>query len=155
MWKTEWAPIFNFQVGKWGLESRGTLRDPEGVEMGGTPAWDPHFTTRKLKIGAHSVFHTVFRNCYWKWLFPYRLAALSWPFGVFCRDFGVSWGYKRLATSENGWASPLGQAHPFLRGCQPRVASGIAKIEAESSKSQRNKQIGKEVILLYKWWRCN
>ena len=36
-----------------------------------------------------------------------------WPLAAFSLHFGVSWGYKQLATSENGWASPLGQAHPF------------------------------------------
>ena len=66
MWKTEWAPIFNFRVVKWGSQA--------GVHPISTPSGSrrvpllssPHFPTWKLKIGAHSVFHTVFRNCYWK-----------------------------------------------------------------------------------------
>ena len=37
-WKNQMSDNLCFQVGKRGVESRGTHRDPEGVEMGFTPA---------------------------------------------------------------------------------------------------------------------
>ena len=37
-WKNQMSDDLCFQVGKRGVESRGTRRDPEGVEMGFTPA---------------------------------------------------------------------------------------------------------------------
>ena len=46
------------------------------------------------------------RGAHQQWVFPYRMVTLRWPWAIFCRDFGVSWGYKWLATSKNGWASP-------------------------------------------------
>ena len=61
-WKNQMSGNFVFSSWKMGVESRGTRRDPEGVEMGCTPAWDPHFSTWKLKILANLVFSIVFRN---------------------------------------------------------------------------------------------
>ena len=60
--KPDWAVILRFPSRKRGVKSRGTLRDPAGVEMGYTPAWDPPFSTRKRKILAKLGFSTVLRN---------------------------------------------------------------------------------------------
>ena len=60
--KPNWAVILRFPSRKRGVKSRGTLRDPAGVEMGYTPAWDPPFSTRKRKILAKLGFSTVLRN---------------------------------------------------------------------------------------------
>ena len=37
-WKNQMSSNFVFSSWKMGVESRGTRRDPEGVEMGCTPA---------------------------------------------------------------------------------------------------------------------
>ena len=61
-WKNQMSDNLCFQVGKRGVESRGTRRDPEGVEMGFTPAWDPPFSNEKTQNYANLGFSSVFSN---------------------------------------------------------------------------------------------
>ena len=78
-WKNQMSGNFVFSSWKMGIESRGTRRDPEGVEMGCTPAWDPHFSTRKHKITRIWFFQLFFAT----WLVKKRNRCLFLIFSTF------------------------------------------------------------------------
>ena len=98
-WKNKMSGNFVFSSWKMGVESRGTRQDPEGVEMGCTPAWAPQFSTWKLKILVNLVFSIVFRNATGKKRNRLPFFSTFWPI-IKC-----IWCVKHVNSVENEFNS--------------------------------------------------